>query len=145
LQLPGLDVDAMKAVWHVYLPASHEPLSFRGNLTQTSRIKYDPFRRLARYLQEALALRHAWAADQYENILSKRRAIYNHEGEAQGDDGAALTSFPLVGEQYRFRRILLGREVPEVRVTFASMSLLGAARIGALLAALGIVLWALAG
>jgi hypothetical protein len=145
LGLPALDVDAMKAVWHVYLPSSHEPLLFRGNLTQTSKIKYDPFRRLAGYLQEALAMRHAWAGDPYENILTKRRAIYHHEGEAQGDDGAALTTFPLVGERYRFRRILLGREVPELRVTFASMSLLGPVRLGALFAALGVMLWALSG
>jgi hypothetical protein len=144
LRLPALDVDVMKAVWHVYLPSSHEPLSFRGNLTQTSGIKYDPFRRLAWYLEEAIALRRAWAGDPYENILTKRRDIYNHEGEAQAGDGAALNTFPLVGKQYRFRRILLGREVAEVRVSFAAMSLAGAARHGALLAALGVVLWALA-
>jgi hypothetical protein len=144
LRLPGLDVDTMKAVWHVYFPSSHEPLSFRGNLTQTSSIKYDPFRRIEWYLQSALEARRAWAGDgAYENILAKRRAIYNDEAKAQGDHGAALTEFPLVGDRYRFRRILLGREAPELRVSFASRSVLGPARHVALLTALLVTLWTL--
>lgn len=142
LRLPSLDVDTMKAVWHVYSPSSHEPLAFRGNLTQTSGIKYDLFRRIQGYLGQAMEVRSAHAGG-YESILQKRRAIYDNEAEAQGDDGAALTTFPLVGEQTRFRRILLGREAPELRVVYASASALGAARHAALVAVFGVTLWAL--
>ena len=145
LRLPGLDVEAVKAVWHVYLPGSHEPLSFRGNLTQHSGIRYDLFRRLEWYLERAVSVPSAWAGGDYENILTKRRAIYHDEARGEGDDGAALTTFPLVGQQYRFRRILLGREVPEIRVAYASGSLLSAARHAGLAIAFGVTLWALLG
>jgi hypothetical protein len=134
LRLPGLDVDTTKAVWHVYFPSSHEPLEFRGNLRQASRIKYDPFRRLQWYLQSALGVSEA-SAGGYENILQKRRAIYNDEATGGGETFAALTEFPLVGERYRFRRILLGREVPEITITYASNGVLTWIRHGALAAA----------
>src|SRR5207237_7550637 len=71
LRLPGLDVDTTKVVWHVYLPVSYEPLSFQGNLTQSSRIKYDPFRRLKWYLLDALSPSNAFADSEYKNILQK--------------------------------------------------------------------------
>ncbi|MCC6554661.1 MAG: hypothetical protein IT372_16910, partial [Polyangiaceae bacterium] len=143
LRLPGLDVDTVKAVWHVYLPGSYEPLSWSGNLTQCSGIKYDLFRRVQWYLEEAIAVPSAWAGGDYQNILTKRRKIYDEEAKAQGDDGAALTTFPLVGERTRFRRILLGREAAELRVVYASPGLVAAARHGALLLAFGVTLWAL--
>jgi hypothetical protein len=133
LRLPGLDVDTTKAVWHVYLPGSHEPLSFGGNLTQSSRIKYDVFRRLKWYFLDALSPTSAYAGgDEYQNILQKRRAIYNDEATKGGESFGALTTFPLVGEQYRFRRILLGREIAEIRVWYASNTLLSAGRLAAL-------------
>ncbi|MDI1436613.1 LysM peptidoglycan-binding domain-containing protein [Polyangium sorediatum] len=142
LRLPGLDVDTTKAVWHVYFPSSHEPLEFRGNLRQASRIKYDPFRRLQWYLQSALGVSTA-SAGGYENILQKRRAIYNDEATGGGEPFAALTEFPLVGERYRFRRILLGREIPEITVVYASNGLLSWVRHGALVAAFVAAVFAL--
>jgi hypothetical protein len=132
LRLPGLDVDTTKAVWHVYLPGSHEPLSFGGNLTQSSRIKYDVLRRFKWYFLDALSPTSAYAGGEYQSILEKRRAIYNDEATKEGESFGALTTFPLVGEQYRFRRILLGREVAEIRVWYASNSLLSAGRLLAL-------------
>ena len=124
LRLPGLDIDTTKAVWHVYMPTSVEPLSFHGNLTQWSRIKYDPFRRIQWYLESALSPSSAFAGGDYENILQKRRAIYNDEASKEGDGISMLSVFPLVGQQYRFRRILLGREVPELHVWYASKTAL---------------------
>jgi hypothetical protein len=132
LRLPGLDVDTTKAVWHVYLPGSYEPLTFGGNLAQSSRIKYDLLRRLKWFLKEALAPTSAFAGDEYKSILKKRRAIYNDEATREGESFAALTTFPLVGERYKFRRILLGREVAEIRVWYASSAVLSAGRLAAL-------------
>jgi hypothetical protein len=48
-----------------------------------------------------------------------------------------------VGEQTRFRRILLGRDVPELHVAYASVRLLDAVRHAALALAFGAALYAL--
>ena len=145
LTLPVPDVDTVRAVWHVYVPRSHRALSWSGNLTQVSRVAYDPFRRLKFFLQEALSVKEAFAGDKYKNILSTRRKLYREESTARADSDVVLTSFPLVGERYRFRRLLLGREQPSLSVAYARTSYVDAARWGALIAAFALLLWALLG
>jgi hypothetical protein len=123
LSLPGLDVDVMKATWHLYLPESVEPLGFSANLTQMSAIRYDPFRRLRDFLRRAWWVRDAWAGGKYENILKQRKEIYQTDSARRGSGEAIVSSFPLVGERYRFRRNLLGQEQAEIAFTFAARGL----------------------
>ena len=146
-RLPGLDVDAMKVAWHIYLPASRAPLSFDANLTQYTAIRYGPFRRAYRYLQEVLSGRKAWAGSpqEYTSILSRRRSIFLNRQERKGLVEVAPASFPLVGKRYRFRRILLSRDRPSVAVVYAASPLVPAARWGALLLALAATLFLLRG
>ena len=137
LTLPKLDVEAVKATWHVYLPHAITPLHFEGNLQQYSAIRYDPFRRAREFLMRALIGRaHAGG---YKSILSRRRGIYLADAAAKGDPRAALGSFPLVGRRYRFKRLLMGAEIPTVRLTYLAAHLtrpvqLGAFALAALLA-----------
>ncbi len=145
-RLPGLDVDAMKVVWHLYLPASVTPLSFDANLTQYTAIRYGPFRRAYRYLQEVFSGRKAWAGSlqPYQSILSRRRSIFLDQ-ERKGMVEVAPSSFPLVGDRYRFRRILLSRDRPAVAAVYVATAAVPAARWGAMLLALAMTLLLLHG
>ena len=115
LRLPALDVDTMSVTWHLYLPTCLAPLRFDANLTQYSGIHYDPLRWVLISLQRAL-LGDAWAGGSYENILSRRKSIYREEVGRKSGGQDVVTSFPLVGQQIRFERILPGREIPVVIV-----------------------------
>jgi hypothetical protein len=118
IRLPSLDVDAMKAIWHVYLPQALAPLSFDGNLTQYTAIRYDPFRRARDFLDQALSPPPARAGAKYRSILSKRKGIFRAEAAKKGRGELVLASFPLVGTRYRFKRILPGRETPALSVWY---------------------------
>lgn len=136
--LPVLDIPAMAATWHVYLPDAHEALHFESNLTQLTAIRYDPLRRIRWFIEEAMRVEHAWAgmpqADSYENILSSRKRIYKEEQRRQVTE--ALSSFPLVGRRYRFERVLLGDEQAKVEVTYLDRSVTPFLRWAAFLLAL---------
>jgi hypothetical protein len=137
LRLPEVDVDVIKATWHVYLPAALEPLSFDGNFVQYSAIRYDPFRRARDFLRRAFFVRDAWAGGRYSSILSQRKAIYRREVQQKARGAAAvLASFPLVGERYRFKRQLLGGETPVLTATYVDRSIAPWVRWGAFAAAL---------
>ena len=139
LTLPEFDVDAMKVTWHLYLPKSLTPLSFSANLTQYSRIRYGTLRRLLDFLDEALGGRNAWAGGKkYQSILKQRRQIYQDQVERKSISDVSPASFPLVGERYRFKRILMDRDQPRVTVYYAANSLLSWVRWVALLAALAL-------
>ncbi|MBI4819811.1 MAG: LysM peptidoglycan-binding domain-containing protein [Deltaproteobacteria bacterium] len=118
--LPELDVDTVVAVWHLYLPEAVTPLSVSSNLTQYSKLRYDPFRRVRDFLEQAFSSREAWAGGEYRSILSQRKEIWQAENERKSGGEIVLSSFPLTGERLRFKRILLGRERPEISVVFAS-------------------------
>jgi hypothetical protein len=120
VSLPTLDVEVMAVTWHLFLPAGIEPLAFDGNVAALSAPRYDPFRRVRDFLREALGGRPAWAGAKYESILSQRKEIYRAEAGRRLDGDPVLASFPLVGERYRFKRILLGRETARVAVTYLS-------------------------
>ena len=117
LVLPALDVEVVKVVWHLYFPEALEPLSFGANLRQYSAIRYDPFRRVLQFLDHVRWVRHAWAGG-YTNILQKRRAIWTFESTRKQEGRAVLSSFPLVGERYRFRRLFPGSEQPRLAVSY---------------------------
>ncbi len=120
LALPSLDVEGMQVLWHLYLPSDVSPLRFAGNLTQYDNLRYDPFRRVRDFLLQSLWIRDAWAGGRYQNILSQRKVIYRSEAGLKDEGQMVLSNFPLVGERYRFRRVLLSREQSVISVTYAA-------------------------
>ncbi len=140
LALPELDADVLAATWHVYVPDALVPLSFDANLTQYSDIRYDHLRRVRQFLDAAFGGRSAWAGGGYESILSRRKSIYQEESSRMVGAQEATSSFPLVGELYRFKRLLPGREVPALSVTWLAKSLVPAVRWAGFAAALGLAL-----
>jgi hypothetical protein len=119
LELPEIDIENMKVVWHVYFPQAYDLLSFGGNMTQLTAVRYDLFRRTRDFLRQTL-WRDAWAGgysrSEYSNILAKRKAIYREDIASKSREESVLATFPLVGKLYRFRRDLAGMETP--RITF---------------------------
>ncbi len=143
LELPQIDVDTVEATWHVYVPDAVEPLSFDSNLTQYSAIRYDPFRRLRDFLQQALVMRDAWAGGgKYESILRQRKGIWQAEASKKAEGKMVLATFPLVGRRLRFKDVLLGREQPFV--SFVHMPRAAAPVLHGLAFGLGLVLTILA-
>jgi hypothetical protein len=139
VQLPELDVDVMKVYWHLYLPSAVTPLHFSANLTQLSGVRYDPLRRARDFLRRALDGQQAWAGG-YRSMLTQRKRIFEAEARQRGEKEAAPATFPLVGERYRFTRILAARERPVITVLYAGRAPAGVARWGALLLAAGLTL-----
>ncbi|MEE8409952.1 MAG: LysM peptidoglycan-binding domain-containing protein, partial [Myxococcota bacterium] len=133
--LPEVNVDVVEVTWHLYLPASLTPMSFDTNLTQYSAIRYEPFRRVREFLRRARWVRNAWAGDRYKSILSQRKIIYQAEAERRSKGKMVLASFPLVGERFRFERILLGRDTPQISATYVTRGLGPPLRWGAMAAA----------
>jgi hypothetical protein len=138
MDLPTLDIPVMSATWHLYFPDSFEPLSFDSNLTQLTSVRYDPLRRIRRFIERALEVDHVWASgagfDEYQNILSERKQIYRDEQQKQVSE--VLSAFPLVGERFRFSRVLLGDEHAHLDIVYARRSLLPFVRIAAFLFAI---------
>jgi hypothetical protein len=132
LTLPEVDIETLKATWHLYLPQSIYPIDFHSNLTQYSAIRYDIFRRIRDFLGRVWGYSDAWASEfekgSYENILTKRKVIYQEEVQKRAGGEEVLSSFPLVGERYRFKRILLGSETPQISVSYLTQSLIGPIR-----------------
>jgi hypothetical protein len=134
LRLPELDVDILKATWHVFLPHSVVPLRFESNLTAYSAVRYDPFRRLGMFIRHALVGEaqadpggdddedEDAAAQGAGDLGTLRAALHQAEATAAADVRVGLGAFPLVGERYRFRRLLLGSQTPEVMVHYLARS-----------------------
>lgn len=145
LSLPELDADVAEATWYVYLPHAVVGMGFGGNLSAWSHLRYDHFRRVRQYLDLVFRERDAWASadfssDGYENILTRRKSIYVAEQAKDAGGQEVSSSFPLVGERHRFRRSLMGREVPQLDVRYLSRSAVPPLRLFALLAAFGLCL-----
>lgn len=130
LGLPKLDVDALRVHWHLYLPGGVVPLRFEGNLEQLTAPLPGPFRRLLDYLRSAVSQRRAWAggATKYKSILSRRKTIFRAQADQRRLAAAVPVSFPLVGQRYRFRRILLQRKQPVIVVSYVSRDIVTSAR-----------------
>jgi len=143
VSLPRIDVDAMKAIWHVYFPRALMPLSFDSNLTQYSYIRYDPFRRIRDFLYRALFTPWAWAGGRYKSILKQRKVIWHVEAEQRGRGEVVLAAFPLTGDRYRFKRVLLGQETPKISVTYIDRGMAAPVRWGVFLLAFILGLWML--
>lgn len=140
VSLPGLDVDTMRVTWHLYLPTALDPLDFDANLTQYSSIRYDLFRRMREFIDQVLWVQYAWAGGKYENILAQRKTIYRTENSRKEMGHAIKAAFPLVGEQFRFKRILLGKETPKIEFDYIDRTIAVTARWIGLIAAFAIAL-----
>ena len=145
LELPRLDVDALEATWHVYLPDDIRPLDFDASLTQLSRPRFGPVRRVIELLRRTLGGSIARAGGvEYQSILEQRRGIYRAEAGQKGVGEVAPGQFPLVGERYRFKRVLVSGEAPHVAVTYASRPAVVAVRWASLCLAAALALLLLA-
>lgn len=120
LNLPQLDVDAMQILWHIYFPDTLDALHVDSNLVQYSSIRYDPFRRVQDFIEQALRVRNAWAGGDYKNILKSRKAIYATENEDRSMNQAVRSTFPLVGRLYKFKRVLLQKDTPKITLVYAA-------------------------
>ena len=123
MTLPEVDADALSVTWHLYLPTSIEPLRFDANLTQLSHIRYGALQRLRQFFDLALGGGEAWAGgdpDGYESILARRKGIYIAGAGERSSNDVSPATFPLVGERYRFKRILVDGERPRIDVAYAS-------------------------
>jgi len=143
LGLPTLDVDTLEVTWHLLLPHAVTPVHFGGNLRQYSAVRYDLFRRVRHFLQEAVGGGSAWAGEEYRSILSKRKGIYRAEAAKRSRADSVLATFPLVGRRYRFKRLLSGRERPQVRVRWVTPWVAHTLRWAALLLSLALAVLAL--
>ena len=112
-----------------------DALGFDANLTQYSSIRYDLFRRVREFMDQVLWVQYAWAGGKYENILAQRKAISRNENSRNDMGRAIKAAFPLVGEQYRFRRILLGKETPSIKVNYIDRTIATTSRWAAMIAA----------
>lgn len=134
LSLPKLDVDVVKATWHVYLPHVVVPMRFEGNLTAYSAVRYDPFRRLGMFIQHALVGEAEAGEAEASELAELRAGLHRADANAANDARVGLGAFPLVGDRYRFRRLLLGSETAQVVVHYLGRGWAIAAGWGALLA-----------
>jgi hypothetical protein len=93
-------------------------------------------------VERAFWVRDAWAGGDYQNILKSRKGIYRDEQQAQASQDVVRTAFPLVGEQYKFKRILLGRETPSIAVQYVVRDIGTAAHLAAFILGFG-MMWLL--
>ncbi|PKN57871.1 MAG: hypothetical protein CVU56_08565 [Deltaproteobacteria bacterium HGW-Deltaproteobacteria-14] len=117
--LPGFDVDAMKVVWHLYLPDDLEPLDFDTALTAYDARRFGLLRRVGDFLDVVFGTSDAQAGG-YESILQRRKVIYREEVEKKDLAEVAPATFPLVGTRYRFKRVLGDGEPPRITVAYLS-------------------------
>ena len=138
VSLPALDADTNMVTWHLYVPDALTPIDMSANLTAYSHIRYDLFRRAQMFLKRAQRSRSAWAGE-YRSILKSRRTIYKEEANQRSAEQDVFGSFPLVGERYRFKRLLLGEETARISVSYIDARAKGPIRGLALVASMGLV------
>ncbi|MFT7580974.1 MAG: LysM repeat protein, partial [Myxococcota bacterium] len=136
LTLPTLDVDAMRATWHVYVPSTLTALNFSTNLTQINNLRYGMLRRLEQFLSGIFGIGSAHAGGDYQSILTKRRSIYRDEARQKTMAEVAPATFPYVGERYRFKRVLSDAVAPQITFVYLSKGVTVGVHIAALLLAL---------
>ncbi|OJT19015.1 hypothetical protein BO221_36465 [Archangium sp. Cb G35] len=130
LELAVADLGVMRAVWTVYLPSRLEPLSFEGNLSQASHIRYGLLRRL-RYLSQgtmavltpSLVSGVALAGEYEPYSLRKRFSKYELQEDDEALAGRPRDSLPLVGRPFVFKRYLLEGERPQLQAVYLDRAL----------------------
>lgn len=143
LALPDFDVDAMKVVWHLYLPDVVEPVSFDTALTSYDARRYGLLRRIGDFLDVVFATSDAEAGGNYESILQRRKVIYREEVQKKDLAEVAPATFPLVGTRYRFKRVLGDGAPPRITVTYMNATASDLARVLAFAVMLALTLLAL--
>lgn len=126
LTLAELDVDVVRANWHVYLPRAVRPLQFTTPFEQRSARRYEPLHRLRRFIRRAIVSEaHAGS------VLDTRKAAFAAEARGLAAQGRALGIAPVIGTRYRFRQLMLGSAVPRMQVTWLSETAVTALHWGA--------------
>jgi hypothetical protein len=117
--LPKVDLETVQAAWHLYIPQMLDAISFRSNMTQLTAVRYGPFTRFRDFVRDAF-LKKAWAGGgpEYSNILVQRKAIYKADYAKRSREETVLSSFPLVGQKYRFSRSIMGSEPPRISLFY---------------------------
>jgi nucleoid-associated protein YgaU len=141
LTLPSLDAEVGSVEWLVFVPTAFEPLHFSGSLAPYSHLRYDHFRRVQQFLDAALGIHGAWAggSEAYSSILTRRKAIYAAEASGERRTEEVSGTFPLVGDSYRFKRLLPGRDAASLGVTWVSRRALPPVRVGAFAASIALI------
>lgn len=135
VELPTVDAEVAAVEWHVYVPESLYTLSAGGNLSSWSHLRYDHVRRVQHFLKAVLGIQNAWAGgSEYSSILVRRKAIYAQESQQQGEMQEASADFPLVGERYRFRRMMPAPDAPALTFTWVTTQALQPIRLAMLAA-----------
>ncbi|MGK0359370.1 MAG: hypothetical protein ACI9U2_001672 [Bradymonadia bacterium] len=137
LTLAELDVDVVRANWHVYLPRALRPLQFTTPFEQRSARRYEPLSRLRRFIRRAII---SDANAGYAGVLDTRRAAFEAEARGLAAQGRALGIAPVVGTRYRFRQLMLGSAVPQIQVVWLNESAVTALHWGGLFWAALVVL-----
>jgi len=146
LALAQPDLDVMKVTWTLYLPSRLDPLSFGGNLSQGSYIRYGLFRRLHQWVGDPQAgvampglISTAWAS--MEGGSLKQRFNFSQDEGTEGAEEHPRERLPLVGRPYVFHAYLAG-ERPVLTAVYLDRALEGLVRVMAfafgLLGALGL-------
>ncbi|HVE84721.1 MAG TPA: hypothetical protein VND93_17820 [Myxococcales bacterium] len=141
------DLDVMKVTWTLYLPSRLDPLSFGGNLSQGSYIRYGLFRRLQQWgggPQAAVVMpgliSTAWASAG-GGSLKQRFNFSQDEGTEGALEEHPRERLPLVGRPYVFHAYLAG-ERPVLTAVYLDRGLEGLVHVTAfafgLLGALGL-------
>ena len=130
-ELAEADLDVMKVTWTLYLPSRLDPLSFGGNLSQGSYIRYGLFRRLQQWVEGPQAslempglISTAWAGG---GSLKQRFAFAEEEGEEGALEEHPRERLPLVGRPYVFHAYLAG-ERPVLTAVYMDRGLGGLVR-----------------
>lgn len=136
LALADLDVDVIRAHWHVLLPKSMRAVAFESTFEQRSARRFEPLDRLRRFIRRGV-IGSAQAS------LAKRKALFADQARDLAAQQSALGLAPVIGTRYRFRQLMLGRTVPVMQVTWLSEPAVTALHWGGLLWAALVVLIAL--
>ena len=140
VSLAELDVDVVRANWHVYLPRAVRPLQFETVFEQRSARRYEPLHRLQRFIRKAIV---SEAKAGFEGVLDTRRKAFAAEARGLVAQSRALGIAPVIGTRYRFRQLMGGQAVPQMQVTWLSEAAVTALHWGALLWAALVVIGAL--
>ncbi|HEY8205866.1 MAG TPA: hypothetical protein VIG99_00195, partial [Myxococcaceae bacterium] len=126
------DLDVMKVTWTLYLPSRLDPISFDGNLSQGSYLRYGLFRRLQQWADGPEAsltmpgmISTAWAGG--GGSLKQRFSFAQEEGMEGALEEHPRERLPLVGRPYVFHAYLAG-ERPVLSAVYMDRGLGGLVR-----------------
>jgi hypothetical protein len=113
LALAELDVDVIRAHWHLYLPQSVRPIAFETAFEQRSARRFEPLDRLRRFIRRGIV-------GSAQAGLKQRKALYANQARSLAAQRRSMGLAPVIGTRYRFRQLMPGRSVPTLRIAWLS-------------------------